>query len=72
MENIKQEVIDKLKGKRVMRCPKCKGDKFFRTETARCRIVDYGDELRDEDIEDEGYEYQCRNCDEWLSTEEMI
>lgn len=72
----KQEVIDKLKGKRTLKCPKCNHTQFIRKMFDLVEVIDDREEdcIRDELIS-EGFEsaqFICRNCNEDVTEEEMI
>lgn len=68
----KQQVIDKLKGERQLKCPFCKNTRFIRKSTCFCDMWERGENgLCDEDISSEEYEYLCKSCGRDLTNEEL-
>ena len=74
-QEIKQEVIDGLKGKRLMKCPFCNHTKFNRKEFTEVEIENDGeDNLTDNqtNIYFDEYEYRCKKCDKEILEGELI
>ena len=71
MEDNRKEVVSKLKGDRLLKCPFCKWDRFIRKTICSCNMALRGDEVIDEDSGEEEYEYYCANCLKDVTNEEL-
>lgn len=72
-KQIKQKVMNKLKGDRKLKCPFCNNDGFKRVETCFCDIWDRGEDgIVDEDCSGHDYEFFCSKCKKKISEEKLI
>ena len=72
-KNIKEEIIEALEGKKILRCPLCNHSVFIRKEFTKVEVTDDGDGFTDKEIDvlfDE-YVYRCAKCDEEFTKEEL-
>ena len=72
-KEVKQEVMNKLKGERKLKCPFCRSDRFKRVETCFCEIWDRGEDgIVDENEERHSYDFFCSNCKKKVTEEELL
>jgi DNA-directed RNA polymerase subunit RPC12/RpoP len=70
-KEIKEKILEKLEGKRKLRCPFCECSRFKRFMVSFCDIVDDGEGVADDDISEEDYSYECSGCGKDLDEEEL-
>ena len=75
MKNInetKEELLDALQDKKVLRCPYCKCKVFTRKSLQRVEMIDNGESIEDSEVDSYiDYSYECANCGEDVTEKEL-